>query len=110
MPGVYFRILDYFVVGFGGAWGGLVLCSSRHAPQGNGLPCFGHLVALIAFHLDLDFLQDLGEAVRRAEGDVPASGQCGETDRPLLSPYYWNLAIPQLPDDSGRKPQVAQKP
>jgi hypothetical protein len=47
------RILDYFVASRGGTCGGLVLCSSRHNPQGNGLPCLGHLVALIALHLGL---------------------------------------------------------
>ena len=41
----------YLLLGGGGACGGLFFCSSRHNPQGNGLPCLGHLVALIAFHL-----------------------------------------------------------
>jgi hypothetical protein len=47
-----FRYFSFSVVG-GGTCGGLFFCSSRHGPQGNGLPCLGHLVALMASHLDL---------------------------------------------------------
>src|SRR5258708_5929284 len=35
----------------GGTCGGLFFWSSRQSPQGNGLPCLGHLVALISVHL-----------------------------------------------------------
>ena len=41
----------FFTVEGGGVCGGLFFWSSLHNPQGNGLPCLGHLVALIAFHL-----------------------------------------------------------
>ena len=41
--------LQFPVVGGGGACGGLFFWSSRHSPQGNGLSCLGHLVALIDF-------------------------------------------------------------
>ena len=41
---------SYFLaVGGGGACGGLPFCSSRHNPQGNGLPCLGHFVALMLY-------------------------------------------------------------
>src|SRR5579872_5338524 len=46
------RYFSFSVTG-GGACGGLFFCSSRHGPQGNGLPCLGHLVALMASHLGL---------------------------------------------------------
>ena len=53
----------------GGACGGLFLWSSRHCPQGNGLPCLGHLVALMTFHLGLAISQKRGP-----DGGTAASG------------------------------------
>src|SRR6267154_1941288 len=45
--------LGLSLTGDGGACGGLFFWSSRQSPQGNGLPCFGHFVAVITFHLGL---------------------------------------------------------